>query len=630
MSVAPSGRVWSGPRYLLAGLLAAAAVASPQSAQAVGRLITPTQSSARVEQLRVAVAAGPARTTLWVSLQLGGDGSRGLVVIPVEPGSLVDLVNDAWFEALEDATAPRVLPPPGEDAADCGSSGDTVDNTTRLPTRPTLSASETVVLSSLSDLTAYARSSELGLTSDDSAALSGAGAAYLALAYELPVGEVFTQALRISLPGSRSMVGLALAREPEASPVRATLYSIGQGRAQLVGLTELTPSSVDATWIASSGRSDYLDRAQALLDQRRGRASLLESAGTDLLYAWSILPSDAAVMPFVRRYLTGVFEPSDHEPPTGACLADVWQARASAAVVSPACAPGSLARIPLADGADPGFAEEPAAGELDPEILRCEGADELALAFSGLQLQEAVLTRHRLLLTDETPAELQLEWFDGPPQTVAVHAGGIDLTGCVVEPTSAEQSGATLVGSSRTDARREPGSEQRWSAQAYPADEVPPEPADSSVEASFACWGSPEPDPQPSPYPPASDDEETCSGDSSDDTDEETCSGDSSDYSDDEETCSGDSSDDTDEETCGGDSSESADDQETCTSDGPDNSSYDDGTCSADSEASVRADCTASRRRFRKPRLSLLTVLLSAFLLPLRRRLRSRRRQPRD
>ncbi|HSN99820.1 MAG TPA: hypothetical protein VLS89_16100, partial [Candidatus Nanopelagicales bacterium] len=71
--------------------------------------------AAPLEQ-RVALAVGPDRTTLWTSVRVSSSGPGGAlgIVAPAAPGAALDWSSSAWFEALEVATAPRVLAPPLE------------------------------------------------------------------------------------------------------------------------------------------------------------------------------------------------------------------------------------------------------------------------------------------------------------------------------------------------------------------------------------------------------------------------------------------------------------------------------------------------------------------------------------
>src|SRR5262245_39557627 len=63
---------------------------------------------------RVAISASGTRTTTWTSLRMEATAKATVgIVLPLAPGSTVARSSDAWFEALEVATAPRVFPPEG-------------------------------------------------------------------------------------------------------------------------------------------------------------------------------------------------------------------------------------------------------------------------------------------------------------------------------------------------------------------------------------------------------------------------------------------------------------------------------------------------------------------------------------
>jgi hypothetical protein len=280
----------------------------------------------------------------------------------------------------------------------------------------------------------------------------------------------------------------------------------------------------------------------------------------------------------------------------------VWQARARAAPISETCATGGLARVPLADGWDADCDGAVLAGQTDAALLRCGGADELAYACSGISSQEVAVTRHRLLLAEDTPAVATVTWQDAPEQGQAVHADALDVVGCVVSEPESWRGGSGGSGGSGGTAPSSGASTSYWGGPAADA------PAPSvHADTSATCAGSTEPEPEwwepgggGGDAPARDDDEATCTGDSSEaaDSDEATCSGDSSDAE-------------YEEATCAGDSSESAD--------------YEGDTCSGDAGADASSDCSVSAPRPRRPRLSVLTLALVAAWLPIRRFGRQRR-----
>src|SRR5262249_38504169 len=96
---------------LLATSLACLLVSLSGHAHAAGAWI-PSASFEPVEQ-RVAIAIGPQRTTLWTTLRFQASAGPVGIVVPAPPGASLDFSSDAWFEALDVATAPRIFPPIG-------------------------------------------------------------------------------------------------------------------------------------------------------------------------------------------------------------------------------------------------------------------------------------------------------------------------------------------------------------------------------------------------------------------------------------------------------------------------------------------------------------------------------------
>src|SRR5688572_27847241 len=75
------------------------------------------------DDVRLVVTAHGERSTLWVEWVLRVTGDSFLVLAPLESGGTLDVADPAWFAAIESATAPRVLPPPGIDLAACEAVG---------------------------------------------------------------------------------------------------------------------------------------------------------------------------------------------------------------------------------------------------------------------------------------------------------------------------------------------------------------------------------------------------------------------------------------------------------------------------------------------------------------------------
>src|SRR4051794_4637891 len=95
-----------------AGVLAlASALLSPKDARACGGCFhepsqTETESTV-VTGHRMAFAVSLDHTVLWDQIRYAGAPSSFAWVLPIKAGAYVELSNDAWFEALEAATAAR-------------------------------------------------------------------------------------------------------------------------------------------------------------------------------------------------------------------------------------------------------------------------------------------------------------------------------------------------------------------------------------------------------------------------------------------------------------------------------------------------------------------------------------------
>jgi len=60
---------------------------------------------------RMALSISTSQTILWDQIRYSGSPSEFAWVLPVKPGARVEVATDAWFDVLEAATSPIVLPP---------------------------------------------------------------------------------------------------------------------------------------------------------------------------------------------------------------------------------------------------------------------------------------------------------------------------------------------------------------------------------------------------------------------------------------------------------------------------------------------------------------------------------------
>ncbi|HMJ12190.1 MAG TPA: hypothetical protein VK524_12285, partial [Polyangiaceae bacterium] len=551
-------------------------------------------------EVRFAIADTDAQSARWLSLRVRSPERRVAFVLPVLASMAVDPVSDAWFDALEQTSAVRVLAPAVTEDGKCGS-GAAVENTA-APDANGVPPSQVAVLTSLAALRQFASQQGLELSAVDESALAAlVSEQFLVLLYTPAQAEFWTETLRIvSVPG-KSPSELAPLLADSSVAVAATLFSLGAGRARFDASAEVTAPELGATWLLASSSSDYLRRRSAALES--SSAFVLESSDIEAIYetryVWPSLSGESLrplqeVPSLVQSYFERARRLELAPGSTAACEASVAASReqnVGGLRVARACAPGVLA----AGSERANCVEGQAPEQISPAALRCGAADDLAFAFSGQIPSSVRLTRHvaRIEPGDDrsfTPrfaagADVASIWsaarFEGTCQTPSGWGSGSGgSTGTPVGGAGTHAGYGGQAGYAGYDGYDE-------ESDAYAA--VHEGGCASSV--NLDC-GSDEPG-----Y--AAEEDESCDSDSSESSESESCSGDdSSGY--DGETCSDDSS-------------------------GSDDSGYDGETCSDDSSSDEEDTCSVRRARVR-PRLSVVTLALVSVLLPLRRWRRRKQR----
>ncbi|APR74908.1 Hypothetical protein A7982_00254 [Minicystis rosea] len=422
-------------RAWTATALAGAIMATTQHAGAAGAWISNTQHEP-VEQ-RIAIAAGPARTTLWTSLRYQHGGGTLAVVVPVPSGASIDLSSDAWLEALDVATAPRIFPPANVASSCPGYTG--IPSSFQVEGHLGHTASQPLanvaVLDDAAAVSAWAAQAGLLVKPALQAKLASlAGLRFLAARFTTPPGAGVTPTLRVVMPAAPPVLPLALTHAG-AADLPVTAWIIGAGRADLPNAAEVT---VDAlTWNAATHVSDYVAKRDGALASDATRF-LVESTGHGAL--GQTLPIGLntidAVLPtyFARAAIYGAGDPDSF-----ACTAKAGAALASSAPVAPSCPHAQLG------GPDPDAActEPVTASQIDPDDLRCgAGADDLAVALSGLAPSSVSITRlHLVIGAGEDGTDLPIEVAPGPEKSPVVTATAIDKTACASSTSSSSSSG---------------------------------------------------------------------------------------------------------------------------------------------------------------------------------------------
>lgn len=681
---APVGRDLA--RRLVGGGVAvcalAAAVGTSPSVGAFGSLSD--GSHVPLEQ-RVAIAVGAQRTVVWSQLRVDAGTGPFAVIVPAAPGAALDWSSDAWMEALEEATAPAILPPDGVDAVCPGEPED--PDRVHLVGRshgPTVTPLEVIELPDAMALATWAGQHGMVASAALYATLEQSGGPFVAARFSGTGAATLTPTLRIVRPSADTSLPFVLT-EATSQPVDVALFTLATARPQLDG-SPAWVSPQEIVFDVAAGTSNYETRRAAALDAPD--RWLLECSSHPRLDE----PLDLTPSTSLASLLGGYFIRGTAYEPVGTSANDCF-ALASGAMQGPVGTACPAAAIGVVGGGADDCLET--SGNAPPSAMRC-GLDQdsplgdLALAFSGQLPQAMVLSRVAMRLgAGEVGASPVLSFV--APSTVSPvrEAAAVDFDGC---PGGGSSSSSTSGGGSSVSSgggaggpgttegtggtRRVPVYERTDSCGSRADVGVPvfytdvddtedapdayyTEGADdcggdttSSYDAVYDtdgdgvhddvdrydgydgddCGGDTYDD---DTYESESDYEgDDCGGDSYDDSEwasdhEDDCGGDASDgYEWEDDDCSGDASDgyDSSDDDCGGDASDGYEwEDDDCGGDSSDG--YDSSDC--DSGDSDSESCTISRGSRRRPRLSAITLSMVALLFPLRRWRRPRRRKRR-
>lgn len=635
--------------------------ATTHVAQAGGGWL-PSGTMAPIEQ-RVAVASGANRSALWTSLRFEAAAGPVGVVIPVPVGAFLDHSSDAWLEALEVATAPRVLPPegvtlqcPGQDP----SSEHPFHVAGRIDHQQSLVPDEQSVLADVASVKAWAQAHAFVLSPEVSAALDAmSGMQFVVERFSASGGEAVTPTVRVVMPGIAPVLPLTLTQAADKD-LLVTTWLLGTGRAALTGtaLAALDPSVL--TWNAGAEDSSYFDaRREALLAAGSGSALLESSNHEALSHNLAIAGATASIDGVIKTFFERAAAYGDGDPAPAACVAQAAAALASAAPIGLGCPRADLGVV----GGMGTCMESPMPGQTDPQALRCgPGADDLAVALSGLSGSAAWLSRWSMILSPHaTGAALPVTFAPGPEVDVVLSAQSVDLGDCTDAGADAGQSSSSSSSSSSSTggshgssaATTTTGAGMYTTGAGSSYDPVPPSPeigCGCSGTADTSDWGEGGAD-SSGAGGETSDGSgndyggDDCSSDTSSSSSGDDCGGDTTgetSYGDDCDTTdtSGSSGDDCDTggdpgagDSCDGGDSYGGDDcagdassTDACSGgDAMDDMSCDSGSSSGDCAiASSRVSKPAKKRM---PKLSAMTLGALAFLIPLRRARRPRRQR---
>lgn len=349
--------------------LASLAVTAP--ARAGGAVLPRTGSPEPLAlDVRVAVAATATGSVRWNEITVPPSTSL-MWLVPVRPGAAVDWTGDEWLAALDDATAPRVLPPSAPASCPVPMSAERTTSwaspaPARRPTAVTVHTTSSAAREHAAEL-GYEVSPQMAARID---ALSAKGFGFVALELASSWGRTSSGTLRVA-DDAGAVLPLAITGT-RAGPTRVTAFTIGPGVAAVPGTRDVDPSSIQ--WGATG--SDYARVRRDLLESSAGDAWLRESASHNALFTGTAVLGGSPAPSLVVGYFA-----------SSTCASSARSVGTSFDAVGVACAPGNVARVPG------GAPCTPSPGAIDPARLSCGQADDLALALAGVAPGAAVVTR---------------------------------------------------------------------------------------------------------------------------------------------------------------------------------------------------------------------------------------------
>jgi hypothetical protein len=422
------------PACLLAFAAASAVAGSARSARACGGCFIPPRETTVVTDHRMAFSLSTQQTVLWDQIKYSGAPQDFAWVLPVQPGTRVELSHDEWFAALDAVTAPQIAGP----RASCGGSGfgcgasvnsaaayGPTNGGVQVVSQGVVGPYDTVTLRSTDPNALYDWLRANGYDIPDSIrptidAYVAGGFDFIALRLQPGQGVQAMKPVRVVTQGADPTLPLRMVAAGVGAQVGITLYVIGEGRYEAANFPNATIDDSQLVWLHAQGRSNYQELAEQAMQQQNGRTWLTEYAEPA-----SLTPTSSSA-------------PSTYCPPYGTAggptvyyygsggVADIYlaQCRCSSSCSrtqsldasldgalfdapfegGPGGGPGDASGADASDDAAPdsgGDASDDggfSSGDDGGSCHACEGFDDLDVALVGLHPADVWVTRMRALL----------------------------------------------------------------------------------------------------------------------------------------------------------------------------------------------------------------------------------------
>jgi hypothetical protein len=310
----------------LFGLLACATLVSGErEASACGGCFheaptpqNPITESSVVSDHRMVFALAPQQTVLWDQIRYTGNPSEFAWVLPVRPGTTIELSHDEWIASLDATTQPKIIqprPPPssfggGAGGSDYEGSGCACGSTTAMSDFAARSAGdgtaqeggvlappevqvisqqvvgpyETVIVRSEKPKALETWLRDHGYAVPDSllpiiAAYTAEKLDFVALRLRPGQGVRAMRPVRIVSPGADPTLPLRMVAAGIGAKVGLTLYVLSEGRYRPQNFPEGQIDESKLVWDTQQSRSNYQELSAAVMAGGGDRTWLTEFAG---------------------------------------------------------------------------------------------------------------------------------------------------------------------------------------------------------------------------------------------------------------------------------------------------------------------------------------------------------------
>lgn len=282
---------------LLAGGAAVALTATfSNDAHACGGCLAPPAENTVVEGHRMALSISKTQTVLWDQFSYSGSPKEFAWVLPVRPGTKVEISHDEFFAALEAATKPVITAPPqnspsgGGGGFGCGASSTSAYDPGSNSSSPPVQVVNQEVVGPYEVVT---------LKATDAGALDGwlkshgyavppgiqpVIDAYIKEQFDfvalrlLPNKDVNAmQPVRVVSQGADATLPLRMVAAGVGAKVGIILYVVGEGRYQTANFPNLAIDLSGMTWDYGANRSNYNETVEAAFT-KEGRGWFTEFA----------------------------------------------------------------------------------------------------------------------------------------------------------------------------------------------------------------------------------------------------------------------------------------------------------------------------------------------------------------